>query len=1117
MARRARGRARRRLLAVPAYLCLVLLMSGFWSCTSAYSSGTHAVLVVHSGRPAVSLTHALERVTAHRHVVAASVLVPAPAPVREGPRSLRDENESRHIVQAVRAARVGTRTKPRVVVGAPHMSLGALIAKHVANNHTAGRRILVVAAHVAANANAIDALHRSLAKGIDAACAPVTTQMRTELLHSHLAFAPHPLKDFDADVLSDGSQAAGLHAPYDALEGYPAHAAAAAYGAGAKTVPSCAGAFVLLRTSAVARHAGSLAAYRSAEAVVAHVCLSSRSRGRRCVATARATAVSVDEVDGIAGLPLAVRRAELADDNRVGAPTLFPADLGALHHHFGYELEHRALGSAAHGDDEVAAPVAATNIHYSLECGTGQMLGLTLEAMAFLRVLEDAADAEHASRARGADAHANSTVRALGATRRRITATALVLSNLGSDVAACVRDLVPIAPAADIRRLRRLAALAYDAGRRAADETAVCILHHDPGRYHAAKQRLSMRFPAPRASRWGANAWNDGFDDDDGLGSWPSPSWRYDGASWDSSWDSGWGAFEGAGEEDDSLHHNWHDALEDSASDAPDVAPLQLPHLSSSWNEPATSAGVGEFGALTFGARPPEDVVAPSNPPFTSLVPFADDERDGASAPASALMPPPPPTQPPLHTPHALPPPPPPPPLRHDGAAPVTAQEHRVVYIGRSMYETNTVPDHWPAAAAEHVDEIWTPTEHARRAFTLANVTTRRSGDGKKRVVPELIDPLLFAPGAVDGHDEVATAADVEVVDASSDRTLLFGTELSLLSVFKWEARKGWDVLLRGYYDAFFDAGRGDGESPPPVSLHIRSSVDAENRRTLATFDAAYCRERVGANTSDVADCTASRLPVVTLLATPMDAGALARLYASVDAFVLATRGEGWGRPLHEAMAMGIPSVATAWAGTGELMGCNLDAAHDNATASAYAARLGVDSDTVVPCATDRGAPVAFPLPYQLVPMADDAIGVMRRQQNDSMDAGDGGANSGSALTRALNAVGGAAMWLARRVGACRRGPCTLGLGVRGADVPSSSSSSSSMPVPPIDDTAEHLWAEPDAAALARVLRVLRSRPDVRRRVGRAGQRRVSAAYAPPAVGRAMLDYADDAVVGVLL
>ena len=73
------------------------------------------------------------------------------------------------------------------------------------------------------------------------------------------------------------------------------------------------------------------------------------------------------------------------------------------------------------------------------------------------------------------------------------------------------------------------------------------------------------------------------------------------------------------------------------------------------------------------------------------------------------------------------------------------------------------------------------------------------------------------------------------------------------------------------------------------------------------------------------------------------------------------------------------------------------------------------------------------------------------------------------------------------------------------------------MPVPPIDDTAEHLWAEPDAAALARVLRVLRSRPDVRRRVGRAGQRRVSAAYAPPAVGRAMLDYAEDAVVGVLL
>jgi len=38
-------------------------------------------------------------------------------------------------------------------------------------------------------------------------------------------------------------------------------------------------------------------------------------------------------------------------------------------------------------------------------------------------------------------------------------------------------------------------------------------------------------------------------------------------------------------------------------------------------------------------------------------------------------------------------------------------------------------------------------------------------------------------------------------------------------------------------------------------------------------------------------------------------------VYAAGDAFVLATRGEGWGRPLVEAMALGLPTIVTGWSG----------------------------------------------------------------------------------------------------------------------------------------------------------------------------------------------------------
>ena len=42
--------------------------------------------------------------------------------------------------------------------------------------------------------------------------------------------------------------------------------------------------------------------------------------------------------------------------------------------------------------------------------------------------------------------------------------------------------------------------------------------------------------------------------------------------------------------------------------------------------------------------------------------------------------------------------------------------------------------------------------------------------------------------------------------------------------------------------------------------------------------------------------------------------------YASADAFVLPTHGEGWGRTPMEAMAMGLPTIASKWSGLTEFI-----------------------------------------------------------------------------------------------------------------------------------------------------------------------------------------------------
>ena len=59
-------------------------------------------------------------------------------------------------------------------------------------------------------------------------------------------------------------------------------------------------------------------------------------------------------------------------------------------------------------------------------------------------------------------------------------------------------------------------------------------------------------------------------------------------------------------------------------------------------------------------------------------------------------------------------------------------------------------------------------------------------------------------------------------------------------------------------------------------------------------------------------------MPYVLLTTCYVVQAELPSLYLAVDAFVLPSRGEGWGRPVMEAMAMGLPSIATNWSGTGE-------------------------------------------------------------------------------------------------------------------------------------------------------------------------------------------------------
>jgi glycosyltransferase involved in cell wall biosynthesis len=203
--------------------------------------------------------------------------------------------------------------------------------------------------------------------------------------------------------------------------------------------------------------------------------------------------------------------------------------------------------------------------------------------------------------------------------------------------------------------------------------------------------------------------------------------------------------------------------------------------------------------------------------------------------------------------------------------------------IGRTMFESDALPPAW-AAGCNALDALWVPSQFNIESFRRAGVTV----------------PMAVVPGGVDSAQYTPHGAARIVPGAS-------GTVF--LSVFEWRRRKGWDALLRAWAAAF--------TASDDVSLVLRTYVPGFSSSPEAiiwlehTID-TFLRESCGRSRSEVA-------PIV-LIPELVPESEMPALYRSAHAYVSPTRGEGWGRPLMEAMASGLPVIATRWSGHLEYM-----------------------------------------------------------------------------------------------------------------------------------------------------------------------------------------------------
>jgi glycosyltransferase involved in cell wall biosynthesis len=182
----------------------------------------------------------------------------------------------------------------------------------------------------------------------------------------------------------------------------------------------------------------------------------------------------------------------------------------------------------------------------------------------------------------------------------------------------------------------------------------------------------------------------------------------------------------------------------------------------------------------------------------------------------------------------------------------------------------------------------WEESAFPERYVTEFNSTLNLVTVASRFVAKVLRDNGVDAPIRVVGVgcDHVLDAAASDSVAETAARPFRF---LHVSSCFP---RKAADVLLTAWVKAFCSAD--------PVELVIKTFPNEHNRieDILAEIDTAHPRHAP-----------------IRLINRDVELEELRRLYRDAHAVVCASRGEGFGLPLAEALALGKPVIATAYGG----------------------------------------------------------------------------------------------------------------------------------------------------------------------------------------------------------
>ncbi|MBI4611251.1 MAG: methyltransferase domain-containing protein [Candidatus Rokubacteria bacterium] len=192
-------------------------------------------------------------------------------------------------------------------------------------------------------------------------------------------------------------------------------------------------------------------------------------------------------------------------------------------------------------------------------------------------------------------------------------------------------------------------------------------------------------------------------------------------------------------------------------------------------------------------------------------------------------------------------------------------------------WEFGAAPVDWVEGIRRNVDELWVPSQYVKDCFVSSGV----AGESVV-VIPNGFDPAIFHPDA----------PAMNLPTAKRFKFLFVGGSIS---------RKGIDVLLAAYLEEFSAAD--------DVCLIIK--------------DQAYYRHRLDTALGDLT--RRADAPEVLYFYDDVLPQQMAGYYRAADCLVHPFRGEGFGMPILEAMASGLPVLVTDYGPVREF--CPEDAA----------------------------------------------------------------------------------------------------------------------------------------------------------------------------------------------